>query len=162
MTIMTFLVPALVLLAGVVDDLRSRKIHNKLIIVLFVCSLVFVIGAYGFRGLLPALSNSVLALAISVPLVLCKVIGGGDMKLYVVLALTVSSYNLVFSMLFSFFWAAGLGLIKAVLDKKIYLLGLNLFSLFKLKKVSVDEMNTFPFSVSLFLGWLTATLRNPF
>ena len=162
MTMMTVLFPALVLLAGVVDDLRSRKIHNSLILVLFACSLIFIPFVFGVKALLPALGKSALALFISAPLVLAKIIGGGDMKLFAVLALTISLYDLSFSLLFSFFWAAALGTVKAILDKKIYLLALNLFNLFKLKKISSDEMSTFPFSVSLFLGWLSATFHNPF
>ena len=162
MAIMSILFPALILLTGMLDDLRSRKIHNKLIIVLFLCSLIYVLVTNGVGALLPTFGKCALALIISAPLALVKIIGGGDMKLYAVLALSISTYDLFFSLLFSFFWAAALGVIKAILDKKIYLLGLNLFNLFKLKKVSTDEMNTFPFSVSLFLGWLSATFHNPF
>ena len=159
---MTALFPALILVAGIVDDLRSRKIHNPLIIILFVCSIIYVPVVYGISALLPAFGKMALALVISAPLVLTKIIGGGDMKLYAILALSISTYDLLFSLLFSFFWAAALGVIKAILDKKLYLLSLNLFCLFKLKKVSTDEMSTFPFSVSLFLGWLSATFHNPF
>jgi len=70
--------------------------------------------------------------------------------------------DLLYGLLFSFFWAAVLGLVKIILDKKLRLLGLNLYTLLKFQKVSVDEMSTFPFSVSLFLGWLSVTFHNSF
>ena len=150
------ILPAAILLSAVVDDLRSKKIHNVLILVLLGISLVSVVIFQGVSGIFPALARLLMALGITVPLVLLKVIGGGDMKLYAVLSLVLSPRTLIISLICSFFWGAILGLIKAILDKKIGLMYLNFLSLLKFKKPSSDTLNSFPFSVSLLLGWLSA------
>ena len=78
------------------------------------------------------------------------------MKLYAVLSLVLSPRILIVSLICAFFWGAILGLIKVILDKKMGLMYVNFLSLLKLKKPSTDTLNTFPFSISLFLGWLSA------
>ncbi|MDE0119487.1 MAG: prepilin peptidase [Bdellovibrionales bacterium] len=148
--------PAFILLSAVVDDLRSQKIHNILILVLLGVALISVLIFQGASGLFPALAKLVVSLGITVPLVLLKVIGGGDMKLYAVLSLVLSPRTLIVSLICAFFWGAILGLIKVILDKKMGLMYINFLSLLKFKKPSSDTLNTFPFSISLFLGWLSA------
>ena len=145
----------MILLAGVVDDLRSKKIHNWLILVLLTVTTFSVLLLQGVQGIFPALGKLFIALGITVPLVLMKVIGGGDMKLYAVLALVLSPRSLMVSLFCAFCWGAVLGLIKVILDKKTGLMYANFLSLFKLKRPQADTLHAFPFSVSLFLGWLS-------
>ena len=156
MIIWTYVLPAGILLAGVIDDLRSKKIHNWLILVLLALAGLSVLLLHGLQGVFPALGKLMVALGISVPLVLMKVIGGGDMKLYAVLSLVLSPRLLILSLVCAFFWGAILGVIKVILDKKTGLMYANLLSLFKLKKPNAETLHAFPFSVSLFLGWLSA------
>ena len=148
--------PMVILLSAVVDDLRSKKIHNVLILILFGIALVSVLIVQGPSGIFPAVARLLVALGITIPLVLLKVIGGGDMKLYAVLSLVLSPRTLIVSLVCAFFWGAILGLIKVILDKKTGLMYLNFLSLLKFKKPSSDTLNSFPFSVSLLLGWLSA------
>ena len=151
-----YILPALILLSAVLDDLRSRKIHNILILILAVIAIGSVLIFQGVQGFFPALLNILIALGISIPLVLLKVVGGGDMKLYAVLALVLSPRALIVSLICAFVWGAILGLIKVILDKKTGLMYVNFLSLLKLKKPSSDMLHSFPFSVSLFLGWLSS------
>lgn len=151
-----YILPALLLLSAVVDDLRSKKIHNYLILVLLAVAFISVLVVQGVQGLFPALLNLLIALGIGVPLVLLKIIGGGDMKLYAVLALVLSHRAVILSLVCALFWGALLGLIKVILDKKAGLMYINLLSLLKLKKPSSDMLHSFPFSISLFLGWLSS------
>ena len=152
----SFILPGFILLSAVVDDLRSKKIHNSLILFLFGMALVSVLIFQGVQGVFPALGKLLVALGIGVPLVLLKVIGGGDMKLYAVLALVLPPRALFLSLMCAFFWGAILGVIKVVLDKKTGLMYMNVLSLLKFKRPSSDMLHSFPFSVSLFLGWLSA------
>ena len=157
----------LILLAGVADDLRSRKIHNKLIVILCSLTLVFLVLSpslpfvppgdilTGPGGLVPALFRLILALVLAAPLVFLKVMGGGDMKLFMVLSLLLSYGNMFWLLMGALVWAALLGLIKAVLDKKSLLLALNIWNLLKWQRVSSDELSTFPFSVGLLLAYLS-------
>lgn len=151
-----YILPALILISAMVDDLRSKKIHNVLILILLAISIISVLIFQGFSGLFPAFLKLLMALGIAVPLVLLKVIGGGDMKLYAVLALLLPPRILFLSLVCAFFWGALLGIIKVILDKKVGLVYMNLLSLFKLKKPSSDTLHNFPFSISLFLGWLSS------
>ncbi len=155
-TFIIWILPSIILLSGLIDDLRSRKIHNYLIIFLIILSLATLIFIRGLDSLLPAFAGALLAFALGFPLFLLRVIGGGDIKLYIVLGLVLPSRHLIFTFLFSFLWAGLLGLIKALLDRKIKTLFLNLLSLLKWKLPSADQVTTFPFSVSLFFAWLTA------
>ncbi len=153
----TYILPGFILLSAIVDDLRSKKIHNKLILFLLVLALLSLlikersVQAFLFAGL-----NLLMALGISAPLVLLKVIGGGDMKLYAVMGLILSPRALLISLVFAFCWGALFGIIKTILDKKASIMYMNFLFLLKLKKPSSDTLNSFPFSVSLFLGWLSA------
>ncbi len=178
---MDVIFPACILLVGVLDDLRSRKIHNRLILILAALALIFVfcfqinwnleeirqknqLLVFAFlsqllmEGVLPVLGKSVLALGLTAPLVLMKVIGGGDMKLYVVLGFVSSPRLLFFSLVFAVVWGGVLGLVKSCLDKKIRMVLLNLWLLVQFKRPISDKLTAFPFSVSLLIGWLTATM----
>ena len=154
---MIYGLPALILISACVDDLRSRKIHNMLILFLLGLTMCSALFFQGFPWLFPAFLRFLMALCFTIPLVLLKVIGGGDMKLYAVLALSLSSPRLLFlSLICAFFYGAALGLLKVILDKKMGLLYLNFLSLLKFKKPSLETLHSFPFSISLFLGWLSA------
>ena len=153
---MTYILPAGVLISAVVDDLRSRKIHNKLIIVLAVICFLSALLIQGLQGLILGFVLLLFSLLITVPLVLLKVIGGGDMKLFAVLALILPPRILVLTFVFSFLWGALLGVLKTLLDKKTSLLYFNMWFLFKFKPPSSEQLHTFPFSVSLLLGWMSA------
>ena len=173
--------PACILLVGVLDDLRSRKIHNRLILILAALALIFVfcfqinwniedlsqknqLFIFAFlsqllmEGAIPVIGKSVLALGLTMPLVLMKVIGGGDMKLYVVLGFITSPRLLFFSLVFAIVWGGILGLIKSCLDKKMRTVLVNLWLLVQFKRPVSEKLTVFPFSVSLLMGWLTAAL----
>ena len=169
-----YILPALVLLLACADDLRSKKIHNVLILVLLFSAFICIFIFEGVWGWIPAVLRLFLALSIAIPLTLLKVMGGGDMKLYAVLgfsltmapdpapasllsALAVSNfYAVVMTLICGLIWGGALGLIKACLDKKAGLIYSNLIGLFKFKKPVEENLNYFPFSISLLLGWLSS------
>ena len=152
----TYILPLLILVPAVVDDLRSQKIHNYLILILLALALISLVLVQGFGALVPALFRFLMALGIGIPLVLIKVFGGGDMKLYAVLSLVLFPQALMVSLVCAFCWGAFLGLIKVVLDKKIGLIYLNFKSLLKFKKPEQAHLHTFPFSVSMLVGWASS------
>ena len=110
---MVFFLSTLLLICAVADDLYSRKIHNKLIVAFFFLCLFFIFFGerlafqspgidLGLMGFLKAVFRVFLALALALPFVFLKVMGGGDMKLFLVLSLllAVSDIFLVFCFLF--------------------------------------------------------------
>ena len=168
-----FFLSGLILLPALVDDLRSRKIHNKLIIVLFAFALssTLALGALStwqaggglsalpagvFSALFTGLLSAFLALILGVPLSLGSVIGGGDLKLLVVFALTTSWPVFIKILFFSFPWALLLGVFKIILDGKLKEFCFNIYFLFRHRQIKGLKFHTIPFSVALFMAWLTA------
>ena len=111
---------------ALIDDLRSRKIHNKLLLFLLPFVLLALIWLKGVAGLLTGGFSALLAFFIGIPLTLGKVIGGGDFKLLFLVAFTVSWMELLQIMLYSLPWALLLGIFKIILDKKLKDFFLNL------------------------------------
>ncbi|MGI9549134.1 MAG: prepilin peptidase [Bdellovibrionales bacterium] len=152
-----FLLPTLLLVIALVDDLRSRKIHNKLLLILLPIVLVAVFLLKGFVGLKLGLFAALLAMVLGVPLYSIRLIGGGDLKLLIVFALTVDIFALSYSFIYSLFWALILGVVKIILDKKIHYFLSNLLLIFTLKnkKIEKEALHTLPFSVAFLFGWLS-------
>ena len=157
-------VATLILLAGMVDDLRSRKIHNQLILILIPIALLSVLithlikvdWIFGFQSLLTvSLASGVISLLLGVPLYKTKILGGGDVKLYFVFALVAGMKATVGSLLLSFFWGALLGIFMSILKNHQKILIQNIISLIQFKKLKRDKLQFLPFSVVLFLGWIS-------
>ncbi len=149
------LLPGLILLIASVDDLRSRKIHNKLILFLLPFVLLAVLLLKGFEGFFAGALSALLAVAAGIPLALIKVIGGGDLKLLVLFAFTVHLSVFIEIVIYSFPWAFLLGLFKIVWDKKLKEFFLNLFFMFRYRRVEGLKLHSIPFSFALFMGWLS-------
>ena len=166
-----YAVPGIVLLFACIDDLRSKKIHNKLILFMlpFVLGAVFFLhgleglkaGGFsvfflqGLEGLKVGGFSALLALAIALPLHLFRVIGGGDLKLLVLIAFAFSWRDFLWISLWSLPWALILGLVKIALDRKMKVFLFNLFFLFQDKKRGHLEFHTIPYSIALFASWLS-------
>ena len=150
-----YFVTGVVLLLACVDDLRSKKIHNKLLLIL----LPFVLGAVvlfqGWEGLKAGMLSALLAFMIGLPLNLIRAIGGGDFKLLVLIAFTLQWKHFLWLACYSLPWALVLGLVKILLDKKLKVFLLNLFFLFQDKKRGNLEFHTIPYSIALFFAWLS-------
>jgi len=156
-----FAVNSLYALTGVIlalaclDDLRSQKIHNKLILIL----LPFVLGAVfflqGLEGLKAGGLSALLALILGIPLNISRIIGGGDLKLLVLMAFTLSWRDFLWISFYSLPWSLLLGLIKIILDKKMKVFLWNLYFLFQDKKRGSLDFHTIPYSIGLFFSWLS-------
>ena len=169
--------PGLVLLLPVIDDLHSRKIHNRLILFLlpFVLLAVFFLKGFtglkeaggsaqtlslpflqlGFAGLLTGGFSALLAVLVGIPLAVGRVIGGGDLKLLVLVAFTLSWTDLFWIFVYSLPWALFLGLVKIALEKKLRDFLLNMLFLFRYRTTKGLEFHSIPFSFALFMAWLS-------
>ena len=155
------LLTASVLLVAGIDDLRSRKIHNKLILALLPLVLIALLFIRGPLGLLPAFTGMLAALVLGLPLTFLKVIGGGDFKLLIVFGMTLNAAAVFYSFLCTLPWALGLGLLKMALDKNLKDFAKNLKSLSRMKNPDHKNLHSIPFSIALIFGWLTfITLKN--
>ena len=149
------LLSGLILLIASIDDLRSRKIHNKLILFLFPFVLASVAFLGGTSALIAGGFSAFLALTVGIPLALGRIIGGGDLKLLVLFALTVSWPVFLKVFIYSFPWALLLGLFKIALEKKLKNFFFNVVFLFRYRQAKALEFHSIPFSIALFMAWLS-------
>ena len=145
----------LVLLTAVIDDLRSRKIHNQLILFLLAVVLLSVFLLKGLEGLLTGGFSALLALLVGIPLTLARIIGGGDLKLLFVLAWIWAWPDMLKILIYAFPWALILGIFKVILDGKIKDFAFNTFFLLRHRKTEGLKLHSIPFSVALFMAWLS-------
>lgn len=145
------------LLAGVVDDLRSRKVHNQLVLFCLALSLVAAFFIPN-QSILEPLKSFAFAAALGAPLWLFRVVGGGDYKLMVAISPLIP-FNSVFEFfMWSLVWGAVLGLIKAILDRRLGSMYQNIFATLVHKKGVADKhLTKVPFTVAILLGFMSVT-----
>lgn len=68
------------LVAGMVDDLRSRKVHNALVLSLLPIVALASFYFRGFEGTLPGIGAMLIALLLTIPLFAARIFGGGDVE----------------------------------------------------------------------------------
>lgn len=148
-------VPSLILLAGVIDDLRSRKVHNKLILGLLPVALVSQFLIFGVSGIGVAALSFGLALCLTVPMVLSGMLGGGDMKLLAVFGLATNMNAVLWVAVLSILFGGLLGLVRAMVSGQGLVLVTNTFRLLKREKIDSAKLHPIPYTVALFFGWIT-------
>jgi prepilin peptidase CpaA len=144
-----------------VDDLRSRKIHNILLLGLLVFAIVFVFAIRGVSGVGHGLLSAGLALALTFPLVLFGALGGGDMKLFAVFALTSDPSSVVTVYLYSLITGALIGLVRAALSGQLLTVLKSTALVVVDRSAKPSSEFTIPFSAALLLGWLIHNTVGP-
>ena len=153
------LIPALLLLiASAIDDLKTQKIHNKLLLgfLPFILISSFYFQDFQFFVFLKtSLVNLFVSFIITLPLVFFRFIGGGDFKLFLLLSLCLPLNILLLTGLYALPCAVLLGLFKILIGGRFKQFMTNLYLLVRFKKLSLVEANKIPFSVCLFFGFLS-------
>ncbi len=111
------------LVAGMVDDLRSRKVHNGLVLALIPVILAANFYFRGFDGAALGAGAFLLALIITIPLFMFRILGGGDVKLFSAFALCVDPNSMFYNLMYSMVWGVIFGLTRAALHsivKKVF------------------------------------------
>lgn len=150
----------LILVIGLGDDLRSRKIHNNLLIGLLLLALLVIFTMRGFDGLGYGLVSMSIGLALMLPLVYMKALGAGDMKLYGVFAFTSNPIAVMWILLYSLAAGAVLGLTKAAIGGELKSVLTSTAVVALHKDIKPSGHHTIPFSAALLLGWLTYASLN--
>jgi Flp pilus assembly protein protease CpaA len=88
-----------------------------------------------------------------IPTFLLRILGGGDIKLILVLSLYLSWLQSCEFIIYSFCWGALFGLIKTGLDRRLNLLFFDTLSLIKKQKNTDTNSNPIPFTVAIMLGF---------
>lgn len=151
---------SLIVLAGVIDDLRTRKFHNWLFLVCTAIAFAMSVAIGGLSGLGTAVSGFVAGLAVLLPLVLTNVIGAGDMKLLAAFGAAIGWSATLDVAIASLVWGAIFGLVQVALKRQLGATLRNVFAIVKMEKREKMELHKIPFTVALLMGWLThLTLR---
>ncbi|OFZ19473.1 MAG: hypothetical protein A2Z20_05480 [Bdellovibrionales bacterium RBG_16_40_8] len=149
------LVPTIILLVAFIIDVKTHKIPNKWVMISIGLALASSYYFYDYEGLKQGATAAFVALIMTLPLVLFGALGAGDMKLLFAFGLA-STYPAVFSVIiFSFIWAAIIGVVLAVAKGRGRLLILNVYQIMTTKSHEKIQTMKIPFSVAIILGWAT-------
>lgn len=148
-------VATLVLIAGMVDDLRSRKVHNALVMALLFAVATSSLYWRGFDGTMVGVSAMLLALIITIPLFAARILGGGDVKLFAIFALAIEPHGMFWTLLYSIIWGALFGLVRATLNRQIVVLVRNTIRTTSRHRPQALELHQIPYTFAMLLGWLT-------
>jgi prepilin peptidase CpaA len=145
----------LILLAGVVDDLRSRKFHNWLFLVCCAIGITVVLITGGVSGLFISALGFGAGVALFLPLVLFRIVGAGDMKLLAAFGI-LAGWNTVFSVaVLSLIWGAIFGVVRTMASGQTRVLIGNLAAIVTLKKREQLVLHSMPFTFAILMAWLT-------
>lgn len=150
-----YIIPSLILIGALITDLRSRKIYNKYLLPCAVIALAQVIYFFGLSGLPAAFASLGMGVLVTLPLVLVGVLGAGDMKLFAVFGLATSITIVLNVVIAAFVWAAVFGIIYSLVNGSFKKLVTNMGTLSTGGKASKLELHQIPFTLPIFIGWLT-------
>jgi Flp pilus assembly protein protease CpaA len=150
-----FGVATFTLVAGMVDDLRTRKVHNALVLALLPVVALSSLYFRGFEGTLTGVGAMLLALILTIPMFAARILGGGDVKLFGVFALALDPVSMFWTLIYSFIWGALFGVTRAALSKQLLALVRNTTKAASRQKIQAQELHKIPYTFALLLGWFT-------
>lgn len=149
-------VSTFILVAGVIEDIRTRKIRNNVALGALAVAFVTVLVMDGFSGLAAGVFGLLTAAGILFPLYLVKILGAGDVKIFAAFGMSSDSSTVLFVAIASLFWAAILGVLQIILKGELGNLIANMKSLLlKREAIEKTKLHQIPYSVALLMGWLT-------
>ena len=141
---------------SVVTDIYRGKVYNKFIILSFFLSIAnHFVFLQGISSLKMGLFVAIIAFFIMLPLYVTKMLGGGDLKLFVVLALNLTIASLLNTFIFSLVWGLVLGVVMIISKNKVKSFFSNILGFLTLNRPEQAQLHTIPYTVAIFLGWLT-------
>lgn len=144
-----------ILLAGVIDDLRSRKVHNWLFLSCAAFALVVALATGGWAGLSNGVLGFMAGVAVFPPLVLAKMVGAGDMKLLAAFGI-LAGWSAVLSVaVYALLWGVLFGVIQVIVKGQGKVLINNMLSIVVLKDRQNLVLHKIPFTIALLVGWMT-------
>ncbi len=146
----------LLLAAGVVNDLQSRKVRNPIILIGLAVGLITMTVSHGFSGLSMALLSMMTAFIAVLPMYLMKALGGGDVKLLVAASTLMNWKTVLITLFASLIWGSILGILQAVLQGKGKALAHNMLALSFKAKLPEEHTHKIPYTVALLFGYLSS------
>lgn len=144
-----------ILVAGVVDDFRTRKFHNWLFLVCTAFAVAIAVWLGGVGGLMLSVMGFLAGIAILLPLVLLGVVGAGDMKLVAAFGACAGWEAVCYVVFFSFIWGVLFGILRVILSGQLKTFASNMVAIVTMKDRKELVLQKIPFTVAIFMGWLT-------
>lgn len=145
----------LILVAGVIDDLRTRKFHNWLFLTCSAIAIVVSLITGGVGSLPFALMGFGAGIVVLLPFVLLNMVGAGDMKLLAAFGILAGASTVIWVIIASFVWGSIFGLVKVIASGQGRVLMLNMYSIVSFKKREQIEVHRMPFAFAILMGWLS-------
>jgi Flp pilus assembly protein protease CpaA len=156
MSFNALIVPTLILIWGLVEDLRQKKVPNRVVLICAAVGLISHIYLSGWSGLTDGLLGAGTALAMMLPLVLVGVVGAGDMKLSIAFGLSYQWQGVLVMTIAALAWGAILGTTRALVSGQFLSLAKNTAALMsRSAKTEKIEMHSIPYTAALLFGWIT-------
>ncbi len=155
MNSVSLITATLILIAGVIDDMRSRKVHNWLFLICAASALVGATVTDGFAGFNLALIGFFAGFVILLPLVLLKIIGAGDMKLFSAFGAAVGWSTTFDVAVWALIWGAAFGVLQVALKGQLKATLQNMIAIAQFKDRQNLILHKIPFTIALLMGWLT-------
>ncbi len=148
------LIPTLILLISVVEDLRTKKVRNQTVLLLGVVALAVGLGLDGFKAIPWSLLSVSTAFFLGFPLFMFGILGAGDIKVFMAFSVLVSWDAVMFVGVASLVWGAALGIGRSILSGQGRVLAANTWGLIRYqRKPMVTELTHIPYTVALLFGW---------
>ena len=150
-----------ILMTGVVEDLRARKVRNTVFLIClaiaFIAELVVGLATHSLGPtILIAVTGFGCAIAITLPFVLFGVLGAGDMKLFAAFGMATSWNAVLTVFIASLVWGAVLGLVSSFTHGQGKALLRNTLGIFvPAYRVDRTQMHAMPYTVALLFGWVS-------
>lgn len=165
---MELMVVAIHLLGAMCMDYKKGKVSNYLIISGVICTCLMHWNIYGWKELGMSLIGMMIPLILFYPLFQMKVLGGGDIKLFVMIA-CLGNLSFFFRVVLAAFLAGAIGsLVKMVRRRELFARMKNLYrnvnriyimGLTRYENYAQDQQaNVIPFAGAIFLGYLVVMI----
>lgn len=151
----THLICSLALVYGAVEDLRTKKIKNSTNIAIFCIGLLISLSPLSSTGFFDALTAIGFAIAIMLPLFFLRVLGGGDVKLFVAVSPLITTSGILYSWCAAMIWGVLFGLTLTILNGrfKMFITNMKMISM-KIRPVE-SSLQKIPFSIALVCGFFS-------
>lgn len=160
--ILQFVVASGILLAGVVDDLRTRKFHNWLFLTCAAIAFITVLILGGPQALIRASLGFFSGFFLLLPLVLMKIIGAGDLKLMAAFGAATDWNAVLMVSIYALIWGAIFGVVRVVVSKQAPAFARNMMQLAMFKSVQGIEVHKIPYTIAIAMGWMTFVIAGGF
>jgi prepilin peptidase CpaA len=153
---LSWIIPTLILAVAVVEDLRTKKVRNVIVLGMIVVALVGAIGIDGVRALPWSALSMTTAFLLGFPLFVLGILGAGDIKVFIAVSVLLSWDAVLFVGVASLLWGAALGVARTVIAGEGKTLVTNTWGLIRYqKKLEPTQLHFIPFTVALAFAWLS-------